>query len=208
MGHHRLQVGLLLVAGALAACSGGGGGATGGGGGGGSAAPAASTGGGGGGGGGGPTGTTVASGGDLCNLLGPGDWAAVGVNDASAASENNNPPDGYFCVYRGKSSATGGLELDAFLSATAEDAKSMMPDAFSEFALSSNSPVTIAGADEAALSLPSSAGSTDPAVIAARKGKLTIMLGMGSSFDAAKQDGDRLKQLAALILARAGGLGD
>jgi hypothetical protein len=150
----------------------------------------------------------VASGGDLCSLLGPGDWAAVGVNDASAASENNSPPDGYYCVYRGKSSATGGLELDAFLSATADDAKASMPEAFGEFVLSANGPVTITGADEAALSLPSSAASTDPAVIAARKGKLTIMLGMGSSFDGAKQDGERLKQLAALILARASGLGD
>jgi hypothetical protein len=212
MGHRRLPILFLLVAGALAACSGSSGG--GGGGGGGASSPAAAAassngyGYGGGGGGGGPTGTAVAAGGDLCGLLGQGDWAAVGVNDATKASENNNPPDGYYCVYRGKSSATGGLELDVFLSPTVDDAKGTFTDVFTELIQSSNKPVTIPGADEAALSLPSAAGSTDPAVIGARKGKLTFDLGMGSSFDTAQQNGEQLKQLAALILARAAGLGN
>jgi hypothetical protein len=215
MGDRRLPVLFLLVAGGLAACSGtssGGGGGGGSGGGGSTQAPAAASngygGGGGGGGGGGPTGTSVAAGGDLCGLLGQGDWAAVGVTDATKASENNNPPDGYYCVYRGKSSATGGLELDVFLSPTVDDAKGTFTDVFTELIQSSNKPVTIPGADEAALSLPSSAGSTDPAVIGARKGKLTFDLGMGSSFATAEQNGEQLKQLAALILARAAALGN
>jgi len=193
----RPAVLILMVAGVLAGCSGGpgtGGAET-------PAASAAAPN------AGGPTGTSVPAGGDLCGLLGQGDWAGVGVTDASTPTENNSPPDSYFCVYRGKSSATGGLELDVFLSPTPGDAHDSLADAFSEFVTSTHGPVTIDGADEALLSLPSSDGSTDPAIIAARHGTLSFLLGMGSSYASAQRDADRLKQLAALILARSGNLG-
>jgi hypothetical protein len=208
MGNRRRWVSVLsvgLLGGLLTACSGGGGAASSGPAGGASAVvatPAA------GGGDGGPTGSTVEAGDDLCRLLDVGDWAMVGVTDAQPVSENNLPPEAYYCVYRGKSSATGGLELDAFISPTAEDAAAAMPEAFGEFMLSSNAPVTVAGADEAALSLPSSAASTDPAVIAVRKGRFSFLLGMGSSFGSAQQDGQRLQQLAALVMTRAAALGE
>ena len=70
---------------------------------------------------GGATGGPVAAGGDLCGLLGPGDFAAAGVAGAGALTSNSTPPTDYYCVYAGTSSGTGGIEFDAFLLASADD---------------------------------------------------------------------------------------
>jgi hypothetical protein len=209
MADKRLRLLVLVLAGTTAACSGAGSG----GGSGGASTPVAAapvpagTQVGGGGGGGGATGGPVAEGGDLCGLLGPGDWAAVGVTDAQAASENNMPPDAYFCVYRGLSSATGGLEMDVFLSPSADEAAAALPEMFTEFSATGTTDVTVPGADHAQLHLPTFEGTTDPALIGVQSGRLTVGLGMGSTFADAQQNGERLKQLAALILTRAEGLG-
>lgn len=188
---------LPLVALALIACSSAGAPASSGGAG--ASVPAAA--------GGGAVGAVVKAGDDLCKLLGPGDFAAIGIADASGPSENNDPPTAYFCVYRGKSSATGGIELDVFVSETAAEAHDVFPEAFSEFGTSDDVAVSIAGADEATLSLPTFDGSTDPALIGVRKGTVTILIGVGTKFADAKQAGEQLKQLAALALQRASALG-
>jgi hypothetical protein len=158
-------------------------------------------------GGGGTVGGAVAAGGDLCKLLGPGDFAAVGVTDASGPTENPTDPLNNYCVYRGKSSGTGGIEFDVSVSDTADDAHAVFPEMFGEYPATSVKPVTVAGADEALLHLPSSDGSTDPALIGVRKGKLTFGIGMGIPFADAQQASQQLQQLAALVLQRASGLG-
>lgn len=194
-GHRRWSVAVLSIAVlTVTACSGSTGA---------SGAPAASvtTGGGGG------TGSAVAAGDDLCKLLGPGDFASVGVTDARGPTENNSPPSGYFCVYRGKSSATGGIEFDAFVSDTAADAHDAFPDLFSEFVTTDDVAVTIAGADEATLSVPTFDGSTDPVLIGVRKGNLTIGIGMGTAFADVQKASDQVKRLAALVIQRAAALG-
>ncbi|MGD0120986.1 MAG: hypothetical protein ABSC46_00290 [Candidatus Limnocylindrales bacterium] len=68
-----------------------------------------------GGGGGGALGGTVAPGGNLCGLLGPGDFAAVGVTGARTPTKNSDAPTDAYCVYAGVSSATGGIEFDVFI---------------------------------------------------------------------------------------------
>ena len=156
--------------------------------------------------GGGPTGAPVAAGGDLCKLLGPGDFAAAGVSGAGGPSENNSPPS-YFCVYKGKSSATGGIEFDGFVSDTAADAHQTFVDLFGEFDPSDDTSVSITGADEASLSLPPS-GSSDPALIGVRKGTLAFGIGVGIPPADAAKTGEALKKLAALVVARASAIGD
>ena len=158
-------------------------------------------------GGGGGTGAAVVAGDDLCKLLGPGDFAAVGVSGAGGPSENNDPPSAYYCVYRGKSSATGGIELDVFRSDTAAESQETFPELFAEFGPDNDTSVTIAGADEAKLSLPATEGSTDPALIGVRKGRLMFGIGIGIPFAEAQATGERLKQLAALVMQRASALG-
>jgi hypothetical protein len=157
--------------------------------------------------GGGAVGAAVAAGDDLCKLLGPGDFANAGVPGAAGLTENNQPPSAYYCVYRGKSSATGGIELDLGLEATAADAQTGFPQWFAEFDPSNDTPVSIAGADQAALSLPPTEGSSEPALIGVRKGRLTFVIGVGTPFANAHQVGEQLKTLAGLVMQRATALG-
>jgi hypothetical protein len=152
----------------------------------------------------------VAAGEDLCKLLGPGDFAAVGVTHASGPTENPTDPLNNYCVYRGKSSATGGIEFDVSVSDTAADAQSVFPSMSGEgeFVASDISNVVLTDADEARLGLPNAESSTDPAIIAVRKGKLVFNIGMGVPFADVRQAGDQLQQLAALVLQRAAALGN
>jgi hypothetical protein len=152
------------------------------------------------------TGAPVAAGGNLCKLLGPGDFAAAGISGAGGPSENNSPP-AYFCVYRGQSSATGGIEFDAWTSDTVAEAHDGFLDLFGEFDPSDDTTVPIPGADEASLSLPSSVSSTDPALIGVRKGTLTFGIGVGVPFADAAKTGESLRDLAALVVQRAAAVG-
>jgi len=162
------------------------------------------------GGGGGATGAPVVAGGDLCKLLGPGDFTAVGVTDATGPSENPTDPLNTYCVYRGTSSATGGIEFDVSISDTAADAKDVFDGYFAEVQTTSDfTNINLTGADQGLLSLPNSATSTDPALIAIQAGKLTYAIGMGVPFaDALNQKAaDKLVQLATLVFQRGAVLG-
>jgi hypothetical protein len=50
----------------------------------------------------------------MCGLLGPADFAAVGVTGTGTPTRNSDAPTDAYCVYSGISSATGGIEFDAF----------------------------------------------------------------------------------------------
>jgi hypothetical protein len=112
----------------------------------------------------------------LCKLLGPGDFTAVGVTDATGPSENPTDPLNTYCVYRGTSDFTN---------------------------------INLTGADQGLLSLPNSATSTDPALIAIQAGKLTYAIGMGVPFADALNEkaADKLVQLATLVFQRGAVLG-
>jgi hypothetical protein len=63
----------------------------------------------------GALGGSVAKGGNFCGLLGPGDFAAVGVSGARTPTKNSDGPADAYCVYSGISGATGGIEFDIFI---------------------------------------------------------------------------------------------
>jgi hypothetical protein len=67
------------------------------------------------------TATAIAgsSGGDFCALLGPGDFAAVGVSGARTPTKNSDDVTDAYCVYSGTSGGTGGIEFDIFLTDSA-----------------------------------------------------------------------------------------
>lgn len=66
------------------------------------------------GGGGGAAGpVTLQPGLNLCTLLTAVDFAAAGVPGAGGPSKNNPDPSDFYCVYKGRSGATGGIEFDA-----------------------------------------------------------------------------------------------
>lgn len=62
----------------------------------------------------------VLAGKDLCALLTVDDFTAAGVNGAATVSENNTNNE-FYCVYAGRSSGTGGIEMDAFVYDDASD---------------------------------------------------------------------------------------
>ena len=201
----RRAVVLPLITAIVAACSGGGGtgaGASSAAGGGSSTAtpatasqppgPAA--------GGGGATGGPVAAGADLCGLLGPGDFAAVGVAGTGKPSENNPDANNAYCVYAGKSAGTGGVEFDAFLADTSADSQASF-DAASAPMLDFEGVAKAAfpDADGAKLRTDIPGGY---AGIAIWKGKLVFDIGIPTT-DQAK---DQLIALAKLVLGRAQGL--
>jgi hypothetical protein len=163
---------------------------------------APSTGGGGGatastgGGGGGALGDTVAQGGDLCGLLGPGDFAAVGVSGAGTPTKNNDAPTDAYCVYSGVSGATGGIEFDVFIGdpeATYQEIRSnggiLLDDATGD----------LPGVDAAGTVMD---GPGHMAAIGVRKGQLTFDIDVPTSSGARAQ----LIALAKLVPQRGSAL--
>jgi hypothetical protein len=195
MNWRRMLIATLLGLGAvLAACGGTGGGtptATGAP----AATPSGAPAGGGGSSTGGAAGGPVARGGDYCGLLGPGDFAAAGLAGAGAPSANPDP-QGAYCVYAGRSGATGGIELDVFVGTDDADASAIFVNVRSFIDVGTGK-AALPEADEVAL-LASAGGSPDYAVIAVRKGLLVF----GISFPAGDGAQDRLVALARLVLAR------
>jgi hypothetical protein len=61
------------------------------------------------------TGGPVGQGGDLCGLLGPGDFAAIGVGGATTPLDNYDDAGNHFCTYAGTAGAMGSIEFDAFV---------------------------------------------------------------------------------------------
>lgn len=147
-------------------------------------------------GGGGAPGGTVGPGGNLCGLLGPGDFAAVGVAGAGTPIKNSDAPTDAYCVYTGISSATGGIEFDIFIGdpeATYQQIKInggiVADDATSD----------LPGVGAAGIQLN---GQGNMATIGVRKGQVTFDIGFPTNTNARAQ----LIALAKLVLERGGGL--
>jgi hypothetical protein len=132
--------------------------------------------------------------------LGPGDFQSAGV--ANAAKPNVNVQDGgasVYCVYAGKSSATGGIELDVFYpaGANAAEVKATYETAIGE-GTNGLQPLKLAGADEARWSANAVSGGPPYASIAVRRKSLVFVLGLPTSKNAEVQ----LTKLASLLLKR------
>lgn len=146
--------------------------------------------------GGGPVGGTVAPGGQLCGLLGPGDFAAQGIPGAGAPSLNGGGTTEAYCVYAGKSSGTGGIEFDAWVGA---DAASTYATVIGSSATNQDARARVPGADAAAIDLNGEAGSV---TISVQAGQLVFDIGFPKSANAEAQ----LLALAGLVLERASAL--
>jgi hypothetical protein len=151
----------------------------------------------------GATGGAVAVGGDLCGLLGPGDFGAAGVPGAGPLSENNNPPTDFYCSYTEASSAMGGIEFDAFTLSSADDPDGVFATMLDSTGLTGGPDrAGDVGADEATIATDVAgeggfAGKV--ALIAVHKGKLVFDIGFPAGPDAERQ----LIDLAKLVIGRA-----
>jgi hypothetical protein len=154
---------------------------------------------------GGSTGGSVPDGGDLCALLGPGDFAAAGVSGAGSPTSNpivNDVQAADYCVYAKNSAAGGGIELDVFVLTSADAA---LTD-FGGVAMYAIEPsaVTALGADQAGIyleQLGNDAGTTFDQ-LRALKGRMWFSL----AFPSNPGSRDQLLGLAKLVLDRGAAL--
>jgi hypothetical protein len=144
------------------------------------------------------TGVPVAAGGNLCSLLGPGDFAAAGVSGAGAPTDSPDGTGGHYCVYGGVSGATGGIEFDAFIGDPVGTYRTITSDT-GMGTLTAVSTGDLPGADQADLNLNATGGM---AAIVVRKGQLTFDMSFPSNPNARTQ----LIALARLVLQRGSAL--
>ena len=141
------------------------------------------------------------SGAALCGALAPEDFKAAGVAmkaDKPTANVSDQGASAY-CVFAGKSSATGGIELDVFHPAggNAKEAKATFDTAVGEGS-SAMKPIKIDGTDEAVWNPKAVSGGPEFAAIAVRRGTLVFVVGIPTSKDAEAQ----IRKLVGLVLKR------
>jgi hypothetical protein len=142
---------------------------------------------------------TPAAGADLCALLGPQDFGTFGYVTAAEPTVSSDGPGNAYCVYAGESGATGGIEFDAFVDDTVEDAEETYRTIVEGGPLADAAPAGLPGADESVIA----SGIEDTwAAIAVRKGRFSYTISLPTSAEAEAQ----LKVLASAVLARAGDL--
>jgi len=139
------------------------------------------------------------SGAAMCALT-AADFQAAGVANAGKPTANlQDAGAGAYCVYAGKSSATGGIELDVFYPAGANptEVKATYETAIGEGSTALK-PIKIDGADEARWSPSAVSGGPPFSSIAVRRGSLVFVLGIPANKNAQAQ----LTKLAGLVLKR------
>lgn len=145
-----------------------------------------------------PTGGSVTDLTKLCALVGPGDFASVGIEGAGSVTVSSDGPGSAYCVFKGTSGATGGIEFDAFVD---DDPKGVFDTIVSE-AKGALGKLPIPGVDDA-VGTDGTAGQADGyATIVVRKGNFvfTIAVPGGPGLQA------KLTALAAIVIGRAAGL--
>jgi hypothetical protein len=144
---------------------------------------------------GGALGGSVAKGGNFCGLLGPGDFAAVGVSGARTPTKNSDGPADAYCVYSGISGATGGIEFDIFIG----DPVSSYQQIVANGALIADTTGDLPGVDNVGTVMN---GPGNMAAIGVQKGAMTFDIDVPTGPKARTQ----LIALAKLVLERSSAL--
>jgi hypothetical protein len=129
------------------------------------------------------------SGAAMCGALTAADFSSVNVRtDAKPTANVSDGGASAYCVFAGKSGATGGVELDVFYPAgtTPADVKETMNTASAE-TTPALAPITVPGADEARWSASTKSGGPAFATIVVRRGNLVLGLSIPTGKDAQAQ---------------------
>lgn len=138
------------------------------------------------------------SGAAMCGLT-PADFQAVGIQNASKPTANvQDRGASVYCVYAGRSAATGGIELDVFYPAGGSPADAHETFTTSDEGIPNMKPIALPGIDEARWSDRAVSGGPPFATITVRRGTLVFSLGVPASASAQTQ----LTKLATLLLQR------
>ncbi len=144
-----------------------------------------------------PTGAPVTDTAKLCDLLGPGDFEAVGITGTDVPTATSDEPGSASCGYTAAGAANGGVELDVFVG---EDAAGTYQAILA--GSGSVAPTDIPGVDEAAAGDGIAGEPDQPASIVVRKGSLVFTIAAPGG----PNNSLLLEQLAALVLARGAAL--
>jgi len=144
---------------------------------------------------GGALGGSVAKGGNFCGLLGPGDFAAVGVSGARTPTKNSDGPADAYCLYSDMSGSTGGIEFDIFIG----DPLSSYQQIVANGALIADTTTGLPGVDAVGTVMN---GPGNMAAIGVRKGAMTFDIDVPTGPGARTQ----LIALAKLVLERSSAL--
>jgi len=144
---------------------------------------------------GGALGGSVAKGGNFCGLLGPGDFAAVGVSGARTPTKNSDGPADAYCLYSDMSGSTGGIEFDIFIG----DPLSSYQQIVANGALTADATTGLPGVDAVATVMN---GPGNMAAIGVQKGAMTFDIDVPTGPNARAQ----LIALAKLVLLRSSAL--
>jgi hypothetical protein len=128
-------------------------------------------------------------------LLGPGDFAAVGVSGARTPTKNSDGPADAYCVYSGISGATGGIEFDIFIG----DPLSSYQQIVANGALIADTTTGLPGVDAVGTVMN---GPGNMAAIGVRKGTMAFDIDVPTGPKARAQ----LIALAKLVLERSSAL--
>jgi hypothetical protein len=139
------------------------------------------------------------SGAAMCGALTASDFKAAGVTAGAPKANVSDAGKSAYCVYRGKSSATGGVELDVFYpaGANATEVKATQATALGEGSGNYQN-IVILGADEARMATHAVSGGAPFATILVRKNSLVFVLGIPAGSKASSQ----LRALSAIALGR------
>jgi hypothetical protein len=138
------------------------------------------------------------SGAAMCALT-PADFQNAGIRNASKPTANvQDGGASVYCVYAGKSAATGGIELDVFFPAgsSTSESKATYKTAIDEGP--ALTPISIAGADEAHWSAAAVSGGPPFTTIAVRRSNLVFTLGIPTSSNSQSQ----IVKLVEIVLQR------
>ena len=117
---------------------------------------------------------------ELCGLLSAEDWGQFGYVTAATPTINTDGPGTAYCVYAGTSGGTGGLEFDAFVDTSLEDAVATQETILGEGP--DMEPIELAGADAAFIS-----SDGDVAGIVVRIGRFTFTIALPDGEEADTQ---------------------
>jgi hypothetical protein len=138
-----------------------------------------------------PAAGVLPSGDQLCALLTAADLTAAGVTGATQPTVTSDGPGSAYCSFTAASGGQGGIEFDAFVDATASDAAATTETAAGD--AGAGEEIALPGVDQAFLD-----SQDTPGVLVARKGRLTIVIGVPPS-DTSQA---ALATLAALVIGR------
>ncbi len=150
-----------------------------------------------------PGGTGLATGGPvsdvakLCDLLGPGDFEAVGITGTGTPTASSDGPGSASCAYTAAGAANGGVELEVFVGDDPEGAYEAILSG-----LGSVAPTDIPGVDEAVAGDGIAGVPDQPAAVVVRKGNLVFTIATPGG----PNNSLLLEQLAAVVLVRGAAL--